>query len=718
MYCIDCSERRRVRAAPRIEGSIIADAAAPDQHSAGEKAANIRAMNTGAATVHDALRAALALQQGGDLAAAEQAWRALIERFGSHADAEHMLGVTLHALGRSEESLPWFESAARRRGTAMLWNNHAAALLALGKGRDAVILARRAIAATSAHGGAWLNLGLGLTMEGNYGEAIAALKTALSISPGNRSAIRTLARSQLVLCDPAAALVTLQAIRETDDADADLLRVQALIATGDLPRASELLARIGGVDATRILNLEAQIAVEEGHSDRAIALYERVVADDPENREARTALAQLWMDRGEIDIGLEHQRRWLDEHPADNAIAASHLFGCLYNERMTPDALLAEHRRYPLVCKPIAARPRGVSKQLRVGWIKDGFGADLSTIFLEDVVRALPTTAPDIAHTFYSVGGIHRIAPIGSGWSAAQQDVRQLSDEQLIERLERDRIDILIDLMGRTTGNRACMFAARAAPVQIAWLDAFYTTGVGAMDYLISDPWLSPPGSDGEFTERLIRLPHGRLAYNAPPAPAPSVDAPHRQRFVSLNRFSKINAKVVEVWSAILQPLPEWTLLLKARGYDADLAAHIRARFARAGIDPQRIEIEGGGTYAEAMATYDRASVALDPFPFSGCSTTCDALWMGLPVVTWPGQTLASRQTAAWLAMAGKTEWIAADAASYIATAVTLAGNETVRRDWRINARDILRPTICDAERLARELADALRVAANVEKAH
>ncbi len=232
------------------------------------------------------------------------------------------------------------------------------------------------------------------------------------------------------------------------------------------------------------------------------------------------------------------------------------------------------------------------------------------------------------------------------------------------------------------------------------------------MDHLISDPWLSPPGAEKDYTEKLIRLPHGRLAYNPPPAPDPLIDAPDRRRLVSLNRFSKVNAHVIEVWSAILEKLPEWTLLLKARGFDDDLAAHFRSKFARHGIDPARIEMQGEGTYAEAMATYDRAGVALDPFPFSGCSTTCDALWMGVPVVTWPRETMASRQTAAWLAMAGKSEWIANDAPSYIDIAVKLANDESTRRDWRLNARDILHPAICDAERLARELADALRSAA------
>ncbi|HEX3895897.1 MAG TPA: hypothetical protein VHW73_06780, partial [Rudaea sp.] len=134
--------------------------------------------------------------------------------------------------------------------------------------------------------------------------------------------------------------------------------------------------------------------------------------------------------------------------------------------------------------------------------------------------------------------------------------------------------------------------------------------------------------------------------------------------------------------------------------------------FAKTGIDPDRVEIEGEGTYAQAMETYDRASIALDPFPFSGCSTTCDALWMGLPVVTWPRETIASRQTAAWLAMAGKLEWIAADAAAYVDIAVALARDEAARRTWRTEARDVLRPAIADSERFAREFIDAIRAVA------
>ena len=185
------------------------------------------------------------------------------------------------------------------------------------------------------------------------------------------------------------------------------------------------------------------------------------------------------------------------------------------------------------------------------------------------------------------------------------------------------------------------------------------------------------------------------------------------QRLVSLNRFSKIGDSVVAVWSEILRALPAWTLMLKASGGDdRDLPTLFRTRFAAPGIAPERVEVEGSGTYAMAMHTYQNAAIALDPFPFTGCATTCDALWMGLPVITWPHETIASRQSASLLEAAGKPEWIAADADDYVAIAVRLALDDAARRDWRAQARQRLRPALCDARRLAQELIDALRAVA------
>jgi predicted O-linked N-acetylglucosamine transferase (SPINDLY family) len=276
-----------------------------------------------------------------------------------------------------------------------------------------------------------------------------------------------------------------------------------------------------------------------------------------------------------------------------------------------------------------------------------------------------------------------------------------------------DGLEIIVDLVGRAAGNRLAIFAARAAPVQVGWHDQFYPSGVAAIDYLVTDPWLSPPGADAHFSEKLQRLPHGRLAYRPPPADEPRLDGAASKRFISLNRFSKIGESVVTAWADVLHALPDWDLLLKARGGDdGDLAALFRARFAARGVAPERVVIEGGGSYAEAMQAYQGAAIALDPWPFTGCSTTCDALWMGLPVITWPRETIASRQSMALLEAAGKSEWIARDDRDYVGIATALAADEEGRREWRSRAREVLRPAFCDASRLARELMDALRAVA------
>jgi predicted O-linked N-acetylglucosamine transferase (SPINDLY family) len=318
-----------------------------------------------------------------------------------------------------------------------------------------------------------------------------------------------------------------------------------------------------------------------------------------------------------------------------------------------------------------------------------------------------------VQHILYAIGGESTTAPPSAAWAQNARDLSRLGTADMLQAIRADGVDVLIDLVGRAAGNRVALFAARAAPVQVGWLDVFYPSGLDAMDFLISDPWLSPAGADADFSEKLIRLPHGRLAYNAPPVAEPNVESARLTRFISLNRFSKCGDSVIDAWAAILRELPKWTLLLKAQGRDDDLVRHFHDRFAARGIDPSRVTIEGGGPYAEAMAAYHRGSIALDPFPFSGCSTSCDALWMGLPVITLPRATIASRQTAAWLQLAGKPEWIARDADDYVAKAVQLANDESGRVEWRRNAREILRPTVCDSERLARELIDALRAAAN-----
>ena len=485
-----------------------------------------------------------------------------------------MLGVTLHALERSEEALPWFESASRSRGGATLWTNHAAALLALGKGREAVALARRAIAAEPRHAGAWLNLGLALAIDGDYGEAIPALKTALSIRPGNRPAIRALARSHLVLCDPAAALVALREIP-------DRRRYRG-----------RFLAR-AGTDRER--RYAACVGPARAHGCRRRARAESASANRRCGRRERSRAcairARRWRSIRKIARRASNGRNCssIAANPSRHANNCSDGSTNIRPTTPSPDVffLLPLRRRIAaghsapntVVFRWCANPSRRVRAPCRRGCASAGsrmVSARISRRYFSKTCQGV--AAHRARHRARVLRRRRRqpIAPIGNGWSAPQQDVRHLGDERLIERIAPTAsTSSSISWAAPWAIARACSPRARRRCRSHGSMRSI-TTGIAAMDYLISDPWLSPAGSDDEFTERLIRLPHGRLAYNPPPAPPPTLDAPDRQRFVSLNRFSKINAQVIEVWASILEKLPTWTLLLKARGYDDDLAAHIR----------------------------------------------------------------------------------------------------------------------------------------------
>jgi len=668
-------------------------------------------------TVQSEFAAALALQRRGDLAAAEAAYRQLLELHGALPDAEHMLALVLHTQGRSAESLAWFERAEAGRTGAMLWSNHAAALLALGRAGEAADLCRRAVRAEPGHVGSWLNLGLACDLERHFGEALAALGTALQLAPQNAAVRRALARCRLRMGDAAGALDALRAVPEGGDAAADLIRCEAWIDTANATAASVLLQRLTDVPSVRneALLLQAKVATEQGRSNDALALYQRVLQGDPDNRAANVRAALIHINRAETETGLEQMRRWLARHPQDQAAASSYLVACDYSERFDPPTLLAEHQR--LAPQPVAGepwpgnwRPRAQRDKLRIGWVSSAFSVGPIEIFFADVLRAFADVAPDVEHMLYAIGGESTAAPASAAWATNVRDLSRLSDRAVLEAIRSDQLDIVVDMVGRAAGNRLALFATRAAPVQVGWHDQFYPSGVAEMDYLVTDPWLSPPGAEAHFSEKLLRLPHGRLAYRPPPAEAPNPEGAATRRFISLNRFSKIGPAVVAVWADILRALPEWTLLLKARGgEDADLIRLFHARFQAHGIAPERVAIEGGGSYAHAMQAYQGAAIALDPFPFTGCSTTCDALWMGLPVITWPRQTIASRQSVSLLEAAGKPEWIARDATDYVAIAVRIAADEAGRREWRAQAREHLRPAFCDARRLAQELMDALR---------
>ncbi|GAB1394640.1 tetratricopeptide repeat protein [Rhodocyclaceae bacterium] len=305
------------------------------------------------------------------------------------------------------------------------------------------------------------------------------------------------------------------------------------------------------------------------------------------------------------------------------------------------------------------------------------------------------------------------------------RDITALDPKALARQIEDDRIDVLVDLSGHTAGSRLLSFVYRPAPVMVSWLGYYATTGLSLLDAVLLDEWHAPPGTEEQFVEPILRLPTGRFCYAPPefmPRAAPPSSVKHGHvRFGCFNNTAKLTDAVFDLWAEILRQVPDSRLILKWRTLqDAALRDKILAAFVRRGIAAARIELRGASFHRALLEEYGEIDIALDPFPFTGGMTSCEALFMGVPVVTWPQARVVSRQTWAFLNQIGHPELAAQDAADYVRIAVTLAGDTHRRIRLRRTLRQqMLASPLCDVAGFTRSLEAALvglyeRIAHNV----
>jgi len=300
--------------------------------------------------------------------------------------------------------------------------------------------------------------------------------------------------------------------------------------------------------------------------------------------------------------------------------------------------------------------------------------------------------------------------------SAAWHVVDRHAGRAVGERIRELGIDVLIDLSGYGDQGLMMLCAERLAPVQVKWVGSQnHSTGLKEMDWFITDRWETPPGFERFYSERLLRMPDGYVCYS-PPAYAPEVaPLPAECRgfvtFGCYNNLAKVTAQVIAVWAEILGRVPGSRLVLKCLQFNEHpTRERIHAAFAGHGIDAARIELRGSSPHRDLLTQYGDIDIVLDPFPYSGGLTTCEALWMGVPTVALPGETFASRHSTSHLSNVGLEDWIAGDLGAYQEIAVRRASDPADLARLRAGLRARVKASpLCDAPRFGRNLGAALR---------
>jgi predicted O-linked N-acetylglucosamine transferase (SPINDLY family) len=304
----------------------------------------------------------------------------------------------------------------------------------------------------------------------------------------------------------------------------------------------------------------------------------------------------------------------------------------------------------------------------------------------------------------------NRIKPYFSEW----KPLYHLNDEDAARLIHSDGVHVLLDLSGHTGHSRLPMFAWKPAPVQATWLGYFATTGVAEMDYLLADKVGVPEAQRKHFTEAIWYLPETRLCFSAPVTDLPVAVSPALQNgyvtFGCFQNLSKVVDEVLTVWGKILNAVPNARLRWQCKQLgDPAVVAQFGGRLQQHGIDPARVSLHGTVAREAYLGAHAEVDMMLDTFPYPGGTTTCEALWMGVPTLTLAGDTLLARQGASLLTAAGLKEWIANNEAEYIAKAVALSGDLTRLATLREGLREQVRTSsLFDARRFARNFEDAL----------
>lgn len=684
---------------------------------------------------------ALSHHRAGRLREAEQLYRELLSIEPNDADANYLLARILHSTGRLDdaetlarraiEAVPgeasyqltladvlrdrgqleaavvtYREAVCLRPDYALAYNNLANVLRSLRKPVEAEDAFRAALRCQPNLPEALNNFGTLLREQGRLGEAREALVRAIELRPNFAEAHNNLGNvsrdegkpdvavssyRQAILLNPRygpAHFNLGNALRRMGRTSEALVAYEAAVQL--VPNDAEALTNVGAV------------CNELGQTDRAVEACRHAVALRPDLALAENNLASSLHMRGEVEEALPHYRRAVELDPSDG-VNASHLAHAMnFAPGLSAEEIFAAHldwgRRH---ADPLTASSsidlsfdRTPGRRLRVGYVSPFFREHAVSVFVEPILANHDHEAFEVicySDTRTPDGATQRFRGYADRWVEAAA----LDNEALAQQIVRDKVNILVDLSGHLDGHRLLAFARRPAPVQVTYIGYQNTTGMQAMDYRLTDAYADPPGAtDALHTERLVRLPRAYFCY-LPHASAPALEPPPALKnghitFGSFNKVAKVTRETLHTWIRILAGVPASRLLI-LMDQSTVTERRMRSALAEQGVAPDRLEFVGRCVRFDYLRLHQRVDIALDAFPFNGHTTTCEALWMGVPVVMLAGTTYVTRFGGVALKVLGLDDLIATSTEEYIRIAESLAGDVDRLQLLRSTLRDRMR---------------------------
>lgn len=669
-------------------------------------------------TTDQAHSIALSRYREGSLTSASGLCSQILAHEPEHVGSLTLLGMIEGHRGNHKKSLRLFRSASSLKpDSPQIRTNLGEAYRRMGQPHKALKELNTALSLQPENGGARNVLGLVYRQIGDLSSAAASFQAALRCNPDDVTARRNLGGALLESGEIDGAVEILGEIRTRGQADANTLTQLGTALTGQGDEDGAITAFGEALQKNprhvRAHDNLATLLIRRGEISEALEHYRTAVTIDPRDASSHNNLASALIKCGLTDDALEHYRKALDVKPDLESTWDSLLYYLPYSSSETPESIaraFAQWRRHAIDDTPAVTWrfPNTLSpdRRLRIGYVSPDFRNHVVARFILPFLRNHDRESFEIF--CYSTSSFEdpttsECRSLSDHW----RDISRTSDDAAVNTITNDRIDILVDLAMHSKGNRLKLFAKKPAPVQATYLANVSTTGLGAVDYRITDPFLDPGDwRDPAFSEESMRLPRIYGCYT--PEAEPHISEPPclTNGFVTfgcLNNYCKINERVLEVWARIMRKTPDSLLFLLAP--DGEARRRTKELMERNGISPDRLSLTSGIPKDEYLDAYNRIDIALDPFPYQGITTTFDALWMGCPVVSHVGRRGTERVALSLLSNLGHPELVGDDLENYVTTAVELAHDPDRIRFLRFHLRDEMkRSALMDGTGLTREL--------------